>query len=437
MAFSHASPQAQLSRLDALLNLEDGSSSEGDGEGYRSDHEDEEQSYARAGTPEADGTSEIAQGGSAPAALAAAQTDVDTNTILLSSHPLPIPSLFSPPLLQSLLALLDAYAPVVGWDPHPEKGYMRVVFDDRPPSQSAGADDSTPSNAVPPATEAPKGDASSISSGIARIMGTLGGLPLETDAEDYTGPPPALSVRPLERVDITRLLPSQLSGPLPSLALPGSENNGPLDVTAKAGTGATPLFQPTDHLLPPSTDRNFLISPPGSPPIGWEPIREDPPNRETLALDLMEALRNLSRDMDAASASNDDGAEQSVEGSNAGGASSEAGLLSSSAAPIQVVIPADEPIGAGAGTIPVPAVTVQSFDSPSLSSSGDVSPQKKRDITMVKATVESMRGDTEQGVQSGEATPSANPSSGLGSGLGAGSMGGGKRITPTGRPPLA
>lgn len=36
-----------------------------------------------------------------------------------------------------------------------------------------------------------------------------------------------------------------------------------------------------------------MISPPGSPPVGWEPIREDPPNRATLAEDLIAALKKL------------------------------------------------------------------------------------------------------------------------------------------------
>ncbi|THV01384.1 Calcipressin [Dendrothele bispora CBS 962.96] len=48
------------------------------------------------------------------------------------------------------------------------------------------------------------------------------------------------------------------------------------------------------YLQPPELEKNFLISPPGSPPVGWEPIREDPPNVTPLADDLMIALRQLS-----------------------------------------------------------------------------------------------------------------------------------------------
>ncbi|TCD63978.1 carbohydrate-binding module 1 protein [Steccherinum ochraceum] len=60
----------------------------------------------------------------------------------------------------------------------------------------------------------------------------------------------------------------------------------------------TPL-SPTDgeegnhYLKPPPIEKNFLISPPGSPPEGWEQIREDPPNPTPLAHDLMSALQKL------------------------------------------------------------------------------------------------------------------------------------------------
>ncbi|WFD43319.1 hypothetical protein MPSI1_001980 [Malassezia psittaci] len=47
------------------------------------------------------------------------------------------------------------------------------------------------------------------------------------------------------------------------------------------------------YLELPQTGRNFLISPPGSPPVGWEPREEDGPNKETLAQDLMDALHRL------------------------------------------------------------------------------------------------------------------------------------------------
>ncbi|EIW60953.1 Calcipressin [Trametes versicolor FP-101664 SS1] len=47
------------------------------------------------------------------------------------------------------------------------------------------------------------------------------------------------------------------------------------------------------YLRPPANEKNFLISPPGSPPVGWEQLREDPPNSTPLAHDLITALKKL------------------------------------------------------------------------------------------------------------------------------------------------
>lgn len=61
-------------------------------------------------------------------------------------------------------------------------------------------------------------------------------------------------------------------------------------------SASTSIVAPSDpslHLEPPPLTKNFLISPPGSPPEGWEPILEDPPNSNTLAADLMKALEAL------------------------------------------------------------------------------------------------------------------------------------------------
>lgn len=55
----------------------------------------------------------------------------------------------------------------------------------------------------------------------------------------------------------------------------------------------TPLSQDPVHLKPPEHAKNFLISPPGSPPEGWEPITEDGPNTSTLAEDLQKALERI------------------------------------------------------------------------------------------------------------------------------------------------
>ncbi|WVN89650.1 uncharacterized protein L203_104880 [Cryptococcus depauperatus CBS 7841] len=49
----------------------------------------------------------------------------------------------------------------------------------------------------------------------------------------------------------------------------------------------------TTHLAPPPLPHNFLISPPGSPPEGWEPTVEDAPNRVIFPEDLQRALEAL------------------------------------------------------------------------------------------------------------------------------------------------
>ncbi|KAG6854177.1 hypothetical protein C0991_009829 [Blastosporella zonata] len=53
------------------------------------------------------------------------------------------------------------------------------------------------------------------------------------------------------------------------------------------------IIPEANYLRPPAIEKNFLISPPGSPPVGWEQIKEDPPNATPLADDLMQALRKL------------------------------------------------------------------------------------------------------------------------------------------------
>lgn len=318
------------------------------------------------------------------------------NLVVLSTHPQPYPGLFQAPLLASLLALLDAYAPVVGWDPSPEQGTMRVVFDNRQESDRA-AD-------------------------VGRVKAVLHGLPLETVGHGADGDKDAmLKVDILDqRVDIAALLPRSLSTSLPRMQVP---NGGESEATNAAPAA---VFAPTDHLLPPTTDRNFLISPPGSPPIGWEPIKEDPPNRETLAGDLIDALRRL------ASARGGDDAETSVEHEEQNTAAAEDFTSSDHDEPqarpgeIRVVLPSQPSDDENPHSTQLPAVTVQSFvDEVDNNRSHSGTPgQQRPDITQVKATVDSMRGD--------DANAEAD-----GSHQGQGLAGGGKRITPTGRPPLA
>jgi len=53
-------------------------------------------------------------------------------------------------------------------------------------------------------------------------------------------------------------------------------------------------LNPTDrHLQAPKSDKLFFISPPPSPPHGWEMRNEEPPNKEVHADDLAVALAKL------------------------------------------------------------------------------------------------------------------------------------------------
>ncbi|KAG9001593.1 carbohydrate-binding module 1 protein [Tulasnella sp. JGI-2019a] len=55
----------------------------------------------------------------------------------------------------------------------------------------------------------------------------------------------------------------------------------------------TNIDEDVDRLPVPHTTKNFLVSPPGSPPVGWEPAVEEPPNTASLAADLLAALQRL------------------------------------------------------------------------------------------------------------------------------------------------
>jgi len=56
----------------------------------------------------------------------------------------------------------------------------------------------------------------------------------------------------------------------------------------------TPIGDEKKYLKRPDAGRLFFISPPPSPPVGWEMKHEDPPNKEVHAEDLASKLERLS-----------------------------------------------------------------------------------------------------------------------------------------------
>ncbi|GAA6000832.1 uncharacterized protein JCM10292_006450 [Rhodotorula paludigena] len=196
----------------------------------------------------------------------------------------------------------------------------------------------------------------------------------------------------------------------------------------------------------PSSGKNFLISPPGSPPVGWEQIEEEAPNTqvwhqddepgdvdfeelkkagggadEKWADELARALRFLSVDSGGGVDDDEDAdgnglaEELEVEQQLDGSVSTTQLVLPPAPLPA-LGIPAVDSFGAGSMHYR-PAVTVSSpprtphDDSPaSPISTGATPPPGASKITSVKATIDSMFGSSTAGAA---------------------------RITPTSRPPLA
>lgn len=279
---------------------------------------------------------------------------------------------FIPHICSLLLSLLNTYGPMVRWTPLPSVGRAIVVFED--------------------------------SEGAALAKAGLDRLVLPFEDSDVQGVERALD-----------------------------EDDGTI-LRAIFGPVTDPGAAEPETLAVPTTDKNFLISPPGSPPVGWEPIREDPPNRDTLADDLMKALADL-RDTGShieshqprewgQAASDEAKAER-----GSGGAGTPEVILAPSTAPAMRNLQpawlrgADYKEDSNADKeIDVPGVTVQSFDADDEANAGSKL-YNGVSISSVKATVDSMRGSLQ----------SDGDGVGLGSGLGAN---GDRRITPTSRPPL-
>ncbi|KAH8628152.1 hypothetical protein IG631_17921 [Alternaria alternata] len=69
----------------------------------------------------------------------------------------------------------------------------------------------------------------------------------------------------------------------------------------------TPMNPSDQHLALPKSDRLFFISPPPSPPMGWEMKEEDAPNKIVHPEDLAAALARLHANHEATSPETDHG----------------------------------------------------------------------------------------------------------------------------------
>eukprot|EP00041_Stephanoeca_diplocostata_P034342 m.1166331 g.1166331 ORF g.1166331 m.1166331 type:complete len:258 (-) comp24505_c0_seq23:1659-2432(-) len=63
-----------------------------------------------------------------------------------------------------------------------------------------------------------------------------------------------------------------------------------LDAVTADSTAVKDSAPQMDHLCVPELEKQWLISPPPSPPIGWEPIKEDPP---VVNMELVHALQGM------------------------------------------------------------------------------------------------------------------------------------------------
>ena len=321
-----------------------------------------------------------------------------SNALIFTSLP---PEFFhTPDLARSLLDLLNAYGSLQSYTPLPSLGRAIVVYDDIEAAKVA-------------------------KSRLDRLL-----VPFEDAEEGKEG----------QEEDVARY--RQPGDKAKGLAL--RVYFGPSSSAILTGSDATSARLPV-----PITDRNFLISPPGSPPVGWEPIVEDPPNKDTLAEDLIKALGTLRdaggnvkdsrpRPLLGSAVENEGNEEQKGRATpEADEAEPEQKRHARSAAlpPPAVIIPAS---GQTLNSVPIPGVSLESYDAedsdeggegPSITSGGVR--YQGFSISSVKATVESMRNRSRSG--SNASLLSVEDAD---TGLGGGGLGTFGKITPTARPPL-
>lgn len=78
------------------------------------------------------------------------------------------------------------------------------------------------------------------------------------------------------------------------------DNNTPLTLLPTGEYAVTQALEISKPFLePPAPEKEFLLSPPGSPPVGWEQQKEDLPNTQALSDDLIKALQKISMEQEA------------------------------------------------------------------------------------------------------------------------------------------
>ncbi|OQU97978.1 hypothetical protein CLAIMM_03825 [Cladophialophora immunda] len=83
------------------------------------------------------------------------------------------------------------------------------------------------------------------------------------------------------------------------------------DTVAKCYFGEpTPIGDEKKYLDRPDAGRLFFISPPPSPPVGWEMKEEDPPNKHVHAEDLASKLEKLNGKLTSSPTNPDDSASE-------------------------------------------------------------------------------------------------------------------------------
>ncbi|KAH9814137.1 Calcipressin-domain-containing protein [Melampsora americana] len=205
-------------------------------------------------------------------------TSVATNTLIITS----LPSAFYHPSFQtSLRAHFASYGPLAAWISLASLGRILVVY-----HATSSSDDGSIS--ARRARREMDRFVIEAGEGKARLADEEPGVGRPADELD----PQTVAEKELE--ELVRNLPKTIFRIYFGPSTPTTPS-APITIYPKPdGSQGISTLSDDCKLKPPVSDKNFLISPPGSPPVGWEQIEEDAPNTASLAEDLCQRLRFLS-----------------------------------------------------------------------------------------------------------------------------------------------